>query len=109
MNNKDNKLLAIVDAVVGCCQHEVNDKKTVTSELVLSKNRNENVVLTRQIVAMQLSHFGYTTTTIAMLLSCTTANVRKLLRDGYNNLQTRYCFNIAYSEATLLCKEVIQD
>lgn len=55
MNNKQNILRRIVDEVVSCCASEIGDGvMSLTTDDVLSKNRNENVVLTRQIVAMQL-------------------------------------------------------
>lgn len=83
INDLGNKLYKAVDAVVSCCAMEINGKPDITSDDVLSKNRSENVVLTRQIVAMQISHAGYTNTTISQLLGCTNANVRKLLAEGY--------------------------
>lgn len=107
MNDKESKLYKIVEAVVSCCATDIDDKPNITPEDVLGKNRVENVVMTRQIVVMQLGHAGYTISTIAQILHCTPANVRKLLSDGYENLKNLRAFNIAYSESTMKCKDIV--
>lgn len=108
MNNKESKLHAVVDAVVHCCETEIAPgQMSITAEDVLGKSRAENVVLTRQIVAMQLSHAGYTNTTIAQLLGCTAVRARTLIHEGYENLKNRRAFQFAYAEATLRVREII--
>lgn len=108
MNSKGSIRNRIVDAVVSCCADEFDGRVTVTSSDVLSKCRVENVVMTRQIVAMQLKAAGYTTTTIAQMLNCTGANARKLINDGYDNLRTSRAFHIEFAESTLLCREILK-
>lgn len=107
MNELGNKVYEIIEAVVSCCATEINGKNDITIEDVVSKNRTENVVLTKQIAAMQMTHIGYTKTTIAQILGCSKANVRKLLTDGYNNLNDNMAFRFAYAEATIKCKKII--
>lgn len=108
MNDKQVLLTKIVEAVVDCCASELSDgRKNITLADVLSKSHAENVVQTRQIAAMQISHAGYTATTIAQLLGCTTSSVRKMIADGYNRLQMSSAFNFAYSEATIRCAAII--
>lgn len=109
MNDMGAKLHQVVEAVVSCCSMEINGKMDMTVDDILGKNRSENVVLTRQIVAMQISHAGYTNTTISQLLGCTIVNVRKLIADGYKNLQTNRAFHFAYAEATLKCKGILNE
>lgn len=107
MNNKESTFYKVVSIVVECCATNIDGVDNITIDAVLSKNRLENVVMTRQIVVMHLLTFGYTKTTIAQILHCTQANVRKLLADGYANLGSNKVFRLAYAEATLRCKELV--
>lgn len=108
MNDKESFSYKIVDAVVSCCATDIgNGISSVTTEEVLSKSRSENVVLTRQIVAMQLSYVGYTKTTIAQILQCSPVNVRKLIRDGFSNLAINRAFQLAHAEATIRCRDIL--
>ena len=107
MNSKESILYRIADAVVSCCATDIGGgEMSVTTEQVLSKCRAENVVMTRQILAMQIQHCGYTITTISHLLKCSAANVRKLIKDGYENLHHSRAFHFAYAEATLRCRSI---
>lgn len=106
MNDKENMLYSIADAVVACCASKVGTRLNFTVADVLGNSRAENIVMTRQILAMQIKNAGYTTTTIAQFLKCSTNNVRKLIADGYNNLHNSIAFYYAYSEATLRCRDV---
>lgn len=96
----------IADAVVKCCASKAGTGLNFTVADVLSHNRAENIVMTRQILAMQIKNAGYTTTTIARLLNCSAANVRKLIATGYDNLHNSRAFNYAYSESTILCRDI---
>lgn len=108
MNRKQNIAQAIIEAVTDCCVTELDlGKPNFTTKEVLGKSHAENVVLTRQIIAMQLNHLGYTSTTIAQLFKCTQARARDLIRQGYVNLDTRRAFQYAYAEATIRVKEII--
>lgn len=107
MNDKESVFYKVISIVVDCCATNIDGVKNISIEDVLGKNRLENVVLTRQIVVMQLLAFGYTKTTMSQILHCTQANVRKLLSDGYSNLAENKSFRLAYSEATIKCKEIV--
>lgn len=107
MNDKESNFYRIVKMVVDCCSTNIDGTDNITPDDIFSKNRMENVVLTRQIVVMELLSFGYTKTTIAQILHCTQTNVRKMLHDGYNNLSTSKAFRLAYAEATLRCKDIV--
>lgn len=107
MNNKESILYKIVGVVVVCCATIIDGKQNITTEQVLSRCRTENVVMTRQIVAIQIKQYGYTTTTIAQLLGCSPANARKLLADGYDNIKQSRAFHLAYAEATIKCRDLV--
>lgn len=107
MNDKQNILLRIVDAVVSCCTFELPDGSfTVSRDDVLGKSHSENVVLTRQILCMQLRMAGYSVTSIAMLLNRSTTAVRKLIETGYNNDRNLLAFHIAYAQASIFCENI---
>lgn len=107
MNDKQTKLLQILDIVVDCCALDLGDgRMSVTKEDVLSKNRNENVVLTREILCMMIINAGYTITTAAMMLNRTMADIRHLIDNGYSHERTSQAFRYAYAEATLRVREL---
>lgn len=108
MNDKETMLYRIVDVVVSCCAMQVDDDGTMslTREDVLGKSKEENVVMTRCILAMCIISAGYSVTTVAQLLHRTPQSIRHLINLGHNYYKTSRAFRIANAEATIKLKDV---
>lgn len=74
MNDKEDAMHRIVDIVVSCTTATINGVVTITRSDLLGPSRNENHVMARSLLALQLKHEGYTTTSIALLLGRTEQN-----------------------------------
>ena len=106
MNKKEEELNRIIDIVVDCCKME--GKNVITRKLLLSGCKRENVVMTRCILVYEVVRAGYTITTCAELLGCTTQTARMLMsRDGEYHRTSR-AYRLAKAEATELCNRVIE-
>lgn len=109
MNNKQTELYRILDNVVLCCATQVDDKGTlsVTKDDVLSKARNENVVMTRCILVNQILAAGYSVSTAAMFINRTVPAIRHLMNAHFQFLKQSRAYRIANAEATLKCKDIV--
>lgn len=106
MNAKETELHRIIDVVIGCCATEIQDgAKTITKEDVFGRNRSENVVMTRCIIASQIISAGYSLSTVAFILNRTVQSVRHMIEIGANYNKTSRAYRIANEEATRKCKE----
>lgn len=106
MNAKETELHRIVDIVIGCCATDFNyGSATITKEDVLGKNRSDNAVMTRCILANQIISAGYSVATVAFVLHRTAQAVRHMIEMGINFNKTSRAYRIANEEATRKCKE----
>lgn len=107
MNKKEELIWRVIDNVISCCAITKPDGTTsVTREDVISKSREENVVLTRCLVVEQMVHAGFTISTIAFILNRTVQATRHLLKLSTEYYETSRAYRLATSEATLLNKDV---
>lgn len=107
MNNKNSIANDIIDAVVDCCVTIMPDGRPNFSRGdVLGDSRAENVVMTRQILAMQLQRAGYTFSTIAQLLNRTIRSAHNLVINGYESMIVSKAFCKAHTEATAKCDKI---
>lgn len=105
-NNKGRMIFRIVDIVVRCCATEIADGVyTVTTKDILGKSRTENAVMSRCILATQLTYAGYSVSTIAQLLGRTPASIRHMRDLDRQYMQTSRAYRIASAEATILCRK----
>lgn len=102
MNNKDDQLLRIVDAVVRCCATQFDGRKTVSVESVIGKSRNENVVMTRAMAVGMLLSAGYTTTTVSLFLNRSVQNIRYLLLQNQRYKKCSKAYIVSLEEAKQL-------
>lgn len=108
MSDKGDMLDKIVDIVVDCCTLRIpsTGKMSVTREDVLGKSKDQNVVLTRCILARMITFNGYTITTASLLLGRTPHAVRNMIKQGmYLNEQSN-AYRFAEAEATLRCRKL---
>ena len=106
MNKKEEELNRIIDIVISCCNME--NHNVITKDLLLSGCKRENIVMTRCILVYEVVRAGYTITTCAELLGCTTQTARMLMsRDGEYHRTSRAC-RLAKAEATELCSAMIE-
>lgn len=69
MNDKEKELWRVIDNVIKCCAITNPDGTlSITREEVLGKSRAENLVMARCMVVEQMTHAGFSTTTIAQVL-----------------------------------------
>lgn len=107
MNRKEELIWSIVDNVVKCCSVTKSDgMPSITREDIVSKSREENVVMTRCMVVEQMVHAGFSITTIGLILNRTVQATRHLLNLSYQYYEASRAFRLATSEATLLNKDV---
>lgn len=110
MNNKQQELERLIDIAVQCCDVDMNDKHTVTKELLLSNKRDECLVMTRCILVSLIAHCGYSTSTAAVVLNRTEVDIRKLKARGISYFRTSKAYRTALAEATLLAnKEQVKE
>jgi hypothetical protein len=107
MNKKEELVNSIIDNVIKCCCVTRSDGSTsITREDVLGKSRAENIVMTRCMVVEQMTHAGFSITTIGMILNRTVQATRHLLKMSGQYYETSRAYRLATSEATLLNKDV---
>lgn len=108
MNDKENTIYKVLDAVVGCCSMDIDGVQSVTREDVLGKSKKSNAVMTRAIYVTEMLFLGYTTETIAMVLHRTEKDIRHLLNSAHQFRISSYAYRVAEAEATLLCKDMMK-
>lgn len=107
MNNKEKLIYMILDECVKCCATELPDgSPSVRREDVLSKSREENVVMTRCVFVDQMVSAGYSITTVARILGRTVHSIRHMIRLDTEYSHTSRAYRIAKSEAVLACKDI---
>lgn len=107
MNKKEQLIWSIIDNVISCCAITGADgTPSITREDLVSKSREENVVMARALVVEQMVHAGFTITSIACILNRTVQATRHLFKISAEFYQTSRAFRLATSEATLLNKDV---
>ena len=83
MTNKKQSLLdAIIDLGIECCNMD-NHGTPLTRDIILGKDKHENVQMTRTIIVNQIHLMGYTHSTIAIKFGRTTQAVCKILNDAH--------------------------
>lgn len=107
MNKKEQLIWSIIDNVISCCAiTKVDGTHSITREAIVSKSREENVVMARALVVEQMVHAGFTISSIACILNRTVQATRHLFKMSTEFYQTSRAFRLATSEATLLNKDV---
>lgn len=107
MNKKEQLIWSIIDNVISCCAiTRADGTRSITREDIVSKSREENVVMARALVVEQMVHAGFTITSIACILNRTVQATRHLFKMSTEFYQTSRDFRLATSEATLLNKDV---
>lgn len=107
MNKKEQLIWSIIDNVISCCAiTRADGSRSITREDLVSKSREENVVMARALVVEQMVHAGFTITSIACILNRTVQATRHLFKISAEFYQTSRAFRLATSEATLLNKDV---
>ena len=79
---------------------------SITRESIVSKSREENVVMARALVVEQMVHTGFTITSIVYILNRTVQATRYLFKLSTEFYRTSRAFRLATSEATLMNKDV---
>lgn len=107
MNKKEQLIWSIIDNVISCCAiTRADGTRSITREDLVSKSREENVVMARALVVEQMVHAGFTITSIACILNRTVQATRHLFKASTEFYQTSRAFRLATSEATLLNKDI---
>lgn len=96
MNNKENELNRIVDAVVRCCGMSGND--SITRNKLLSKCKEANVVMARSILVCAVLAAGYTISTCTLLIGCTPQTARALFTKDTELVHTSNAYRIARND-----------
>lgn len=72
MNRKETLIWSIIDNVIVACDiPRADGTHSITRESIVSKSREENVVMARALVVEQMVHAGFTITSIAYILNRT--------------------------------------
>lgn len=107
MNKKETLIWSIIDNVIKACDiPRADGTHSITREAIVSKSREENVVMTRALVVEQMVHAGFTITSIAYILNRTVQATRYLFKLSTEFYRTSRAFRLATSEATLMNKDV---
>lgn len=107
MNRKETLIWSIIDNVIIACDiPRADGTHSITRESIVSKSREENVVMARALVVEQMVHAGFTITSIAYILNRTVQATRYLFKLSTEFYRTFRAFRLATSEATLMNKDV---
>lgn len=107
MNKKEELIWKVVDNVISCCcVTKADGTKSITREDIISKSREENIVMARCLVVEQMVHAGFTIATIGFIIDRTVQAVRHMLKMSTLYYETSRAYRLATSEATLLNKDV---
>lgn len=107
INKKETLIWSIIDNVIVACDiPRADGTHSITREDIVSKSREENVVMARALVVEQMIHAGFTITSIAYILNRTVQATRHLFKMSTEFYQTSRAFRLATSEATLMNKDV---
>ena len=107
MNKKEQLIWSIIDNVISCCAiTRADGTRSIIREDIVSKSREENVVMARALVVEQIVHAGFTISSISCILNRTVQATRHLFKMSTEFYQTSRAFRLATSEATLLNKDV---
>ena len=107
MNRKETLIWSIIDNVIVACDiPRADGTHSIIRESIVSKSREENVVMARALVVEQMVHAGFTITSIAYILNRTVQDTRHLFKMSTEFYQTSRAFRLATSEATLMNKDV---
>lgn len=107
MNRKETLIWSIIDNVIVACDiPRADGTHSITRESIVSKSREENVVMARALVVEQMVHAGFTITSIAYILNRTVQATRYLFKPSTEFYRTSRAFRLATSEATLMNKDV---
>ena len=81
MNRKETLIWSINDNVIVACDiPRADGTHSITRESIVSKSREENVVMARALVVEQMVHAGFTITSIAYILNRTVQATRYLFK-----------------------------
>ena len=81
MNRKETLIWSINDNVIVACDiPRADGTHSITRESIVSKSREENVVMARALVVEQMVHAGFTITSIAYILNRTVQATRHLFK-----------------------------
>ncbi|HCS87147.1 MAG TPA: hypothetical protein DIW30_01545 [Bacteroidales bacterium] len=110
MTNKKQSLLdAIIDLGIECCNMD-NHGTPLTRDIILCKDKHENVQMTRTIIVNQIHLLGYTHSTIAIKFGRTTQAVCKILNDAHPAFYaTSACYRLATRELSARCEDYLQN
>lgn len=107
MNRKETLIWSIIDNVIVACDiPRADGTHSITRESIVSKSREENVVMARALVVEQMVHAGFTITSIAYILNRTVQATRYLFKLSTEFYRTSRAFRLATSEATIINKDV---
>ena len=109
MNDKQEVMNKIVDIVVDCTTSRINEVATVTRDDLLGMSRNENHVMARSLLALQLKHEGFTTTSIALLLKRTEQAIRQMYKAGYDNVANNRICRKAAAQIVIECDKLLSE
>lgn len=65
--------------------------------------------MARSLLALQLKHEGYTTTSIALLLNRTEQSIRQMYKVGYDNVSNNRICRKAAAEIVLECDKLLSE
>lgn len=101
MNEKQKFIYDILDICVGECSIDICEETNVTNEQVLSKCKNENVIMTRCIYVTMMVFMGYSKTTIAAVLGRSEQAIRDILSVAHEYRKTSWAYRVAEAKCTL--------
>lgn len=102
MNNKESEVYRLLDIAIQCCATTNQDGSySINQEDILSKNRTENIVMTRCVFICLLLHSDYSYSTVATTLNRTIPAIRHLVKISDSFFKTSRAYRIAMAEATI--------
>lgn len=106
MNKKQSAIDKILEAVLECCNMDSDGATIITAEMVRSKDRHDNVLMTRCIFVTQMMFMGYSRCTTAAYLHRDQKSIGNILAQAEQYRATSRAYRIADSEVTLKLKEL---
>lgn len=110
MTNKKQSLLdAIIDLGVECCNMD-NQDAPLTRDIILGKDKHENVQMARTLIVNQIHLLGYTHSTIDIKFGRAKQAICKMLNDAHPAFYaTSACYRLATRELSARCEDYLQN
>ena len=106
MNEKQALIEGILNIVLECCNVNEDGQPLITKEDIISKKRNDDVVMARCIFVSQLMFAGISRMAVGVYLQRDERSIRNILNQAHTYRMTSKLYRKLEAETTLESKDL---